>query len=288
MSWSPLHRGSSAGSEPAVRAGLTGAKVLPFKRRAVKTPRRKRSLTQALVKPFVTALLVVGCPAMAGAWLLTSPRLAVIEIRVQGTHNVSEAWVTERLQPFVGRSLLTLDLATASRLLGEHPWAESFEITKELPDRLLVTVRERRPAVVLDWAGRSYFADASGRLIAPAAAGKESDARTRNLLRVSSSGDRAEAVPLALAVARELARIRPDWAESPFEIEVISKDDVRLHVAALPFPLRLRPGDVEPKIRRLGELLPWLLARPEAPGAVDLRVGRRIIVEPAGKPAKTR
>lgn len=285
MSWSPLHRGSAAGSEPGVRAGLTGAKVLPFKRRAVKTPRRKRSLLRSLVRPFVTAVLLVGCPAVAGTWLLTSPRFAVAEVEVQGARHVPETWVTQRLEPFVGRNLLGLDLAAASRALTKHPWAEGFEVTKQLPDRLVVTVRERRPAARLERSGRSFFADAQGR---PIVAVDSTPLRLDDLPRVRDAGAGADAVPLALAVVRELARVRPEWAAAPLDIDVISKDDVRLHAAALPFPLRLRPGDVESKIRRLEELLPRLRRAYGEPGAVDLRLARRIIVEPAGKPAKAR
>lgn len=290
MSWSPLHRGSVAGSDPVVRAGLTGAKVLPFKRRAVKTPRRKRSVMRALIQPFLTAVVLVACPTVAALWLLTSPRFAVAKVEVLGATQVPDAWVTRRLEPFLGRNLLGLDLGSAAQALGEHPWAEGFEVTKELPDRLVVTVRERRPAALLEQDGRSFFADAHGRPIA--AMGSESlvtdAARLGQLPRVTDAGAGADAVPLALAVERELARIRPDWAAGPLEIEAISNDDVRLQSAALPFSLRLRPGDVEPKIRRLEELLPRLRATHREPGAVDLRLARRIIVEPAGRPAKVR
>lgn len=290
MSWSPLHRGSSAGSGSAVRAGLTGAKVLPFKRRAVKTPRRKRSLARALVKPFLVAVTLVGCPTAAALWLFTSPRFAVTEIRVLGAQQVPAEWVTDRLEPFVGRNLLGLDLEAASRALTEHPWAEGFEVGKELPDHLVVTVRERRPAALLEQAGRSFFVDAQGRPIA--AVGSEDPANDAALLgelpRVTDAGAGPAAVSLALEVERELARARPDWAAGPLEIDVISNNDVRLHSAALPFSLRLRPGDVEPKIRRLEELLPRLRASHGEPGAVDLRLARRIIVEPAGRPAKVR
>lgn len=285
MSWSPLHRGSAAGSEPGARAGLTGAKVLPFKRRAVKTPRRKRSLLRSLVRPFVTAVLLVGCPAVAGAWLLTSPRFAVAQVEVRGARHVPQAWVTQRLEPFVGRNLLGLDLTTASRALTRHPWVEGFEVTKQLPDRLVVTVHERRPAARLERSGRSVFADAQGR---PIVAVDSTPLDLDDLPRVRDAGAGADAVPLALGVVEELARVRPEWASGPLDIDVISKDDVRLHTAALPFPLRLSPGDVEPKIRRLEELLPRLREAYGEPGAVDLRLARRIIVEPAGKPAKAR
>lgn len=256
--------------------------MLPFKRRAVKTPRRRRSRVRMLVRPFLTAILLVGCPAVAGAWLWTSPRFAVQEIDVRGALRVPEPWVTERLEPLRGRNLLGLDLALASEALAEHPWADGFEVTKELPNRLVVTVRERRPEVVLERADGRYFADAEGRAIVAVAP------QETGLPRVFDSGAGPDTVPVAIGVERELARVRPDWTDGPLNIEVISKDDVRLELAALPFSLRLRPGDVENKIRRLETVLPHLRATHGELGAVDLRTAGRIIVEPAGQPAKVR
>lgn len=241
-----------------------------------------------LVRPFLTAVLLVGCPAVAGAWLWTSPQFAVRDIDVRGALRVPESWVTERLEPLLGRNLLGLDLALASEALAEHPWADGFEVTKELPNRLVVTVRERRPEVVLERADGRYFADAEGRAIVAVDPPGAIDAAGAGLPQVLDSGAGSETVPVALGVERELARVRPDWTEGALKIEVISKDDVRLELAALPFSLRLRPGDVENKIRRLETVLPHLRATHGEPGAVDLRTAGRIIVEPAGQPAKAR
>ena len=88
-------------------------------------------------------------------------------------------------------------------------------------------------------------------------------------------------VPLALRLEAELAASEPEWAAGLTWVEALSDDDARLHSAALPFPLVVTAGRVEPPVRRLAELLPELRRRYPRLAAVDLRFSRRIVVQPA-------
>lgn len=311
-------RGTSPSSEPggtprvwpepvpsSLRAGLTTGKVLPFRRRAVKPQRRSRSKAVRWLKPFATAVLVVGLPASALTWLVSSPRFRVAHLEIEGTDSGLVAWVRQRLGPFDGENLLVLPLSRVSRELGEHPWIEALEISKQLPDRLRVVIHERRPEALVDRGGRLFYADGSGRPIAPVAPGGTEDpaapagtasadapseaatgpaeppagVSAAGLLRVVGPAA-VEGVPGALSIRRELVRVQPQWGTGVTEVEVLSDEDFRLHTTALPFPLLVRAGDVEPKIRDLEALLPQLLDHYGELAAVDLRFRRRIIVEP--------
>jgi len=81
---------------------------------------------------------------------------------------VPAAWVREALAPLVGRNLLRLPLAEVRLRLAANPWIAAVEVAKELPDRLRVTVAERRPEVLLRLGAALLYADAAGRPIAPA------------------------------------------------------------------------------------------------------------------------
>lgn len=266
MSWLP--------PDPSRSAGTTGGRVLPFKRRAVKTPRRRRPLAVILIRPFVTAVLLVGVPVVVGTWLLTTPALALDAIEIRGAERVPADWVASQLGRYRGDNLLRLDLESASRGLGGHPWLERLELAKRLPDRLTVTVHERYPVARVPRGDGFYYADAAGRLIAPA----DATGRTPDLLTVSGGGS---AVPLALAIRDELVRSRPQWAAGLVRVEVLSEEDFRLVTEALPFPLVVRRGQVGSKLRQLDVLLPWLTERHGELAGVDLRFARQIIVQPA-------
>jgi len=108
-----------------------------------------------------------------------------------GGMRVPAAWVRQALAPLLGRNLLRLPLAEVRLRLAANPWIAAAEVAKELPDRLRVTVAERRPAVLLRSGGALLqgdaealvYADASGRPIAPVGSPAEAAAaRRRGLL----------------------------------------------------------------------------------------------------------
>jgi hypothetical protein len=276
-----------------VGGGPSRGQVLPFRRRAVKPPRRRRSLTLRLLKPLAGAVALVGGPAGLAVWALASPRFALADVAVTGSERVPAAWVRERLAPLTGRNLLRLPLVDVDRALAGHPWIATVEVSKRLPDALAVTVVERRPAALVVRGGARWWADADGRAIAPVGEGEA----TGDLLLVTRAvGDGAverpegvagwadtapSDVPLALGLAGELASCRPDWAAGLTWVEALSDDDARLHSSALPFPLVVTAGRIAPPARRLAELLPEIARRYGQPAAVDLRFSRRIVIQPA-------
>lgn len=272
----------------------TGGRVLEFRRAAVKPRRQRRNLWAAAARGLLGAVLVVGTPVAAAAWAMTSPRFALTELSVTAAERVPEAWVRARLAPLVGRNLLLLPLPEVDRALAGHPWIGSLSVAKALPSRLEVTVTQRRPAALVLRAGEPWFADAAGGAIAPvgapAGASAESaagDPEAAGLLLVvppEGPGIEGNGVPLALAVAAELAAAAPAWARELGRIDVLSEEDARLHTAALPCPLLVRQGTIGKRADHLRALLPEVAARYPEMAALDLRFSRRIVVEPAVTP----
>lgn len=313
MSRRPRNRRTRGGRPPEVpvesRARLSPSRppssgvVVPFRRRAVRPPRRRKSLAAALVRGFLGALLLVGGPAGATAWALSSSHFALASFELGGTERVPEAWLLARLEPLRGRNLLWLPLAEVDRALAGHPWIGGLEVHKDLPARLIVMVEQRIPAARIPLAGEIWLADAEGEPIAPQAgepdarlvlvtvprtgaeAGTEAEAGTgtgpREIdLRADVGGIRGRGVPLALAVSRELAAAAPAWAQELHRVDVLSEEDARLHSDALPCPLLVRAGSIEERAARLSVLLAEVAARYPGLAALDLRFSRRIVVQP--------
>ncbi len=280
-----------------------GANVIPF-RRSQGPPRRKRkSLWRKLMRPLGSALAILGVPLAGGLWVATAPQFALSEVAIEGAGRVSEPWIRARIAPLLGRNLPLLPLAAAAERLSVHPWVDSLEIAKELPDRLVVRVAEKKPAVFLRSGGRLFWADATGKPIAPLS-GKEAAAEIarERALAASSFGQGGPGTPggflvvsfatpvkngvaRALGVAAELGKANPGWAARLAEIEVLGEEDFRLRIGALPFPVLVRDGDVIDKIHRLETLLPRLSERYPTLAAVDLRFSHRIVVQPAAEGA---
>jgi cell division septal protein FtsQ len=267
------------------RLGAGGGRVLDFRRRQAPPRRRKRSLWLALARPLGTALALIALPGGLIAWVLTSSRFSLHELAVEGTHRVAAEHVRRSLAPLRGENLVRLPLARVEALLATQPWIESVEIEKILPDRVRVSVRERRPVALLAGPGGTLsWADAKGYPIAPAIPGENRE----GFLVVDLAGA-APAAPAALAkaleAAAELKKVNPDWASSLTRVDVLGDEDLRLHLKDLPFPLLVRRADLVSKVHRFEALLPELGRRYTALQAVDLRFARRIIIQPSVQPA---
>jgi cell division septal protein FtsQ len=268
-------------------AGLSGARVLDFRRRGDPPRRRRRNPLLLLARPLAVAVLVVLLPIGLTVWVLTSRSFGLADVVVEGrAERVTPDWVRQALAPYRGKNLVRLPLSEAAAALQKNPWIESVELQKELPGRLRVAFRERRPTALLRGSGGHgdlMYADPDGQPIVPV--DSLPDARKAGLLEVYFSRPVAGGMTGALAVAGELGRVRPDWAGALTRIDVLGEEDFCLHTDALPFPLLVTRGEVGPKARRLEELLPELLRRYPVIEAVDLRFSRRIVVQP-GAPAR--
>jgi len=258
------------------------AKVLPFRRPASAVRFRRKSPWVTLGKPFLQAFSLVGLPFLAGLWLFTSPTFGLAAIEVEGNRFVDTAWVERALEPLQGENLLRLSLPEVESAIAANPWVARVTLDKRLPDRLRLLVEERRPAALLRSAGGLVYLDPEGRPIAPF----DPLRGPGDLLLVSVATLPGAELAGAFAVADELARAAPDWAAGLSEVEVLGEGDYRLHSAALDFPLLVRAGTLGARAAELRRLLPELSRRYGALAFVDLRIERRIVLQPVD-PAPT-
>ncbi len=261
-----------------------------FKRRSAVVPRRRRRLLMRLVKPFGGALAIVALPAALGAWILTSPQFLVSELAIASAGRVSPVWIENRLQAILGRHVLAVRLADVEARLAAHPWIESVEMRKELPGRLEVTVRQRRPAAIRRDGEGAVFLDRSGEEIAPL------DGEIEGLDLVVIGGSPSPMSPMsptspilakrAIELADEWRRLRP--GDSVSEIDVLGPRDFRVDCGSLPFDVLIGGGELGPVLTGLERALPLITHRYPEVGTVDLRFDQQIVFQPAVLPPITK
>ncbi len=277
------HEGSSfLRASRAVRRSRDDLEGSSFLRGGKAVRRSRRAVRKQRLKSLVAALLLTAGPSAAVTWLMISPRFAVRELAVVTGERVPEVWVREALAPVVGENLPRLPLAQAEQILRHHPWVRGADLRKDLPARLTVRVAERQAVALLRATDGLHYLDSAGARIAAfdPSAGRAVDLPLISVTGTMSSGETA-GLRSAVQLLSEIDDVEPPWAAGLSEIEVLGEEDFRIHTPQLPFPVLVRTGTLNQRVRRLEELLPHIVERFGAVAAVDLRFARRIIVKPS-------
>jgi cell division protein FtsQ len=95
--------------------------------------------------------------------ILQSPYFKVTSLEVTGNKRLSiqEILDTARIKPDTNALLVNIPLSR--KYLLSHPWIAEAEITRELPGRLILTIREHDPLAILDM-GRKFLIDREGKV----------------------------------------------------------------------------------------------------------------------------
>jgi len=101
---------------------------------------------------------LAGLGILAGvAWALLGSRLLVVRsISVTGTHLVSSAQVLAAADVPLGTPLMRVNTAQVAQRVEGIRQVASATVTKNWPDHLTITVRERVPVVAVRMAGGGY------------------------------------------------------------------------------------------------------------------------------------
>jgi len=126
------------------------------------TPRRTRT-------PWRAAFFVLaGVGIVAGVmWALFGSRLLVVRsVTVTGEHLVTSAQVVAAAGVPLGTSLISVDAGQVARRVEGIRQVASVTVSKDWPDHLTITVRERVPVVAVRMAAGGYdLVDPTGVLV---------------------------------------------------------------------------------------------------------------------------
>ncbi len=261
-----------------MRAAVTESGPRLLRRRDPMPRRQPRSRTLAMVaRAALQATLLVGVPVGLVGWVALSGYFLVDQVTVRAGERVATSWATTALDTVQGRHILALSLDDVARPLAEHPWVASVAVTKELPRGLVVKVEEKEPLAVWQRAEQSYYLDREGAVIA-----STEDEELAQLLPHLIWPD-GEPVPVAgsLALLEELRTLRPAWAASVRQIEILSDEDYRMALGSTPYQIIVRAGTLDGALSRLDRALQEIGDRAEEVGIVDLRLPRRVVLRTA-------
>ncbi len=96
-------------------------------------------------------------------WISTSRMFMVDHVEIDGCHRVSEKKILELSRITRNDNLLALDLQGVADNIKKNPWIARVEIRRILPDKVKITVQERKPVAFLN-SGKIYLIDTTGNL----------------------------------------------------------------------------------------------------------------------------
>ena len=118
----------------------------------------------------VLGLLLVLAVLLGGLfigyrWAVTTEQFALTEIEVTGIQHLSYGDVLTAGDVTLGRNCLDLNVTRVQSRLAKNPWVKSVAVRRELPNKLIIEIEEKKAAYWSIFGDRIYYADELGGLI---------------------------------------------------------------------------------------------------------------------------
>lgn len=112
--------------------------------------------------PRLGGLLLLGLFGAVVWWVGFSPSWRITDVRVEGVDDATGMALATSFN-LVGQNIFRLDLSTVESQLTSQPTVDSYQIVRQLPHRLIISLKERQPVLVWQTAGHGWLVDATGR-----------------------------------------------------------------------------------------------------------------------------
>ncbi len=253
-----------AGARGAPRRQLVG------RARRRNRPRRTWSLPRIPWRLlWILAPLAVLALGARPAWqaLRRHPYFAVRQVVIHHRGRLARADLQRALAVTPGDPIWDVDGAAAAARLRSLPWVRSATVRREPPDRVVVRVREYRPAAIVSLTDPQpglYYVAANGRIFAPVGATDGRDLPyITGLGRADLDGRAgfgARAVHRALALLRLVGR-EPGGIGPVSEVHADRERGLTLLPVRPPLPIVLGWNGLSRKLERVARVLPLWAGR---------------------------
>lgn len=186
----------------------------------------------------------------------------ITDMKFNGNRMASDEQLTVLSKVDIHSNLLALNVEQVKSLLQSHPWITSAEVTREWPNRLLITIKEKKPVALLNRDTGLFYLDNKGHIIAAASSSQELDfpvvTGLENFTFNSTYADLTPEILLdALALLKLAARNNSMLPEQNIsEIRITGNGDMLLFLLERAFPIYMGgDGDIPTRYYRLVKVL---------------------------------
>jgi cell division protein FtsQ len=91
---------------------------------------------------------------------------AAEKVTIEGTRRLTHEQVARQARVRTGDNILSVNLSLVRKRLLAHPWIAEAEVSREIPSRLIIRVREHAALAVVDF-GQKFLINRQGRIFKP-------------------------------------------------------------------------------------------------------------------------
>jgi cell division protein FtsQ len=193
------------------------------------------------------------------------------EVQWEGRVRLRSDRLEASLGPVIGQNIFQIDLKKRVERISAQPGVKEASIRRALPDRIIVKVRERRPAVLLVRRSGAVLVDEEGVVLEPASLSSDLSPDLPRLL--GEGAQDPEAIQQGLSLAEFLER---EGLSGPRVIEVGRGGDLVLEWEGV--RIHWGWGDYPEKWRYFQRAAEDLKRRKESYREADLRFDRQVVI----------
>ena len=233
----------------------------------------------------IAALLAVSAIFMLGYAAVTqSDYFRTRSVEVVGNQRLSKAEIMgQALKP--GDNLMALNLRVMRERLLAHPWISDAQVSRVIPETIVIEVEEQQPLAVLDL-GRKFLLNIRGRIFKEQTDGDPADLPLITGLAYGDISLADDPLSPAMSEVMQLLDIsRTAGSAIAYDtiagLEVDEALGITLTVAPHGRRIKMGFGRYKEKNRRLSQLLPFLEGSAQWRGfvALDANNPDRIVVQ---------
>jgi cell division protein FtsQ len=203
-------------------------------------------------------------------------------ISLEGLQNVSRSQVMDVFGADLGRNVFFVPLDERKKQLEEIPWVESAAVSRLLPDRLTVYIRERTPVAFVQIGSRIGLIDARGVLMDLPRNAKYSFPVIRGVGEAEPLSTRTVRMKIYSRLVRELDADGAHYSKDLSEVDLYDPEDVKVTTSDPAGAVLIHLGS-EQFLERykvyMAHVQEWRQQFHKLE-SVDLRYDRQIIVNP--------
>lgn len=154
--------------DPASALADVGERSAFVSGQRVGRPRRPRPARRARLRRLfggiLAGLLIIAAGGASLHWILTTHHFAVASVEVRGVSRVAADQVLAVAAIAPGTNIFRLDSLAVIGRVESLPEVRRADLVRELPNRVVISVEERRPFTLVH-GGRLHWMDEEGRLL---------------------------------------------------------------------------------------------------------------------------